>query len=168
MGRCGSPAEESQEPRFAGAWGLREHIRIRRGWQLICRRTCSNVTPCLGALAQLVARLGRIEKVTGSIPVCSTTMMEGRPVRSPLLSSLCQLCVSKVQHRAIGKRWRQGAGHFTRCPTAARVQRPAGDASPRPSASVHEPPRPPHSQFFLRKINHRMNAAAAIIASDRG
>jgi len=30
--------------------------------------------------------------------------MEGRPVRSPLLSSLCQLCVSKVQHRAIGKR----------------------------------------------------------------
>ena len=50
----------------------------------------------------------------------------------------------------------------------ARVRRPAGDASPRPSASVHEPPRPPHSQFFLRKINHRMNAAAAIIASDRG
>ena len=74
MGRCGSPAEESQEPRFAGAWGLREHLRIRRGWQLICRRTCSNVTPCLGALAQLVARLGRIEKVTGSTPVCSTKM----------------------------------------------------------------------------------------------
>lgn len=81
-----------------------------RGWQLICRRTCSNVTPCLGALAQLVARLGRIEKVTGSTPVCSTTMMEGRPVRSPLLSSLCQLCVNKVQHRVIGERWRQVQG----------------------------------------------------------
>lgn len=96
----------SQEPRFAGAWGLREHIRIRRGWQLICRRTCSNVTPCLGALAQLVARLGRIEKVTGSTPVCSTTMMEGRPVRSLLLSSLCQQGAAPCHREALASRCR--------------------------------------------------------------
>ena len=50
----------------------------------------------------------------------------------------------------------------------ARVRRPAGDASPRPSASTHGSPRSSHNQSFLRKINHRMNAAAAIIASDRG
>ena len=85
---------------------MREHLRIRRGWQLICRRTCSNVTPCLGALAQLVARLGRIEKVTGSTPVCSTKMSEGRPAWFVPVSTLCQQGVVPCHREALASRCR--------------------------------------------------------------